>query len=181
MEHHNRHGMTEEQMGDTVDTILADHKSMEILRILDWNTMSASEFDSHFPGCRDILHQMESIDAILCKGGIVRIHESLQGLGLDFNDVQMVREALYFDRGETKANLGFNVLYIVDLLTSLYFGIEPCWEGDSERLLKRSGMVDDKGHLTGKGEECAFTLFSTIANVFDTQDVDPEEMLTRWS
>ena len=168
MEHHNRHGMTEEEVESTVDTIMANPRSMEIFRILDWNTMPTSELDSRFLECSDLLYQMESVDAISRNEDIIRIHESLQGLGLDFNDVQMVREALYFDRGETKVNLGFNVLYIVDLLISLYFGIEPCWEGDSERLLKRSGMVDDKGHLTGKGEECAFTLFSTIANVFDT-------------
>lgn len=99
---------------------------MEILRILDWNTIPASRLDSYFPDCKELLCKMESVDAISCTNSIIRIHESLQGLGLDFNDTQMVREALYFDRGETKANLGFNVLYIVDLLISLYFGIEPC-------------------------------------------------------
>lgn len=159
---------------------MADPRSMEIFRILDWNSMPASELDSRFSGCSYLLHQMESVDAISRNEGIIRIHESLQGLGLDFNDVQMVGEALYFDRGETKINLGFNVLYIVDLLVSLYFGIEPCWEGYSERLLKRPGMVDDEGHLTRKGEGCAFSLLSTIANVFDTHDVDPKEMLIRW-
>lgn len=181
MEHQYRHGITEEEVDNTVDTIMTDLRFMDILRILDWNTMSASELDSRFPGCRDTLHRMESVDAIFRRDGMVRIHESLQSLGLDFNDMQMVREALYFDREETKINLGFNVLYIVDLLISLYFRIEPCWEGDSERLLKRSGMVDDEGHLTGKGEGCAFSLFSTIANVFDIYDVEPKEMLIRWS
>lgn len=181
MEHHNHQRMTEEQIVNTVDAIMANPRSMEIFRILDWNTLPASELDSRFPDCKELLRQMESVNGIYCSDGIVCIHESLQGLGLDFNDVQMVREALYFDRGETKINLGFSVLYIVDLLISLYFGIEPCWEGDSGRLLKRSGMVDDEGHLTGNGEGCAFALFSTIANVFDTHDVDPKEMLIRWS
>ena len=173
--------MTEEQIENTVDMIMVDSRTMGILRILDWNTMPASGIDSYFPDCKELLCKMESIDAISRKDGIIRIHESLQGLGLDFNDTQMVREALYFDRWETKANLGFNVLYIVDLLISLYFGIEPCWEGDSERLLKHSGMVDNEGNLTGKGEKCAFFLFSTIANVFDKHGVDPNEMLIRWS
>lgn len=73
MEHHNRHGMTEEEIENTVDTIMADSRSMEIFRILDWNTMPASELDSRFPECSDLLYQMESVDAISRNDGIIRI------------------------------------------------------------------------------------------------------------
>lgn len=165
---------------ETVMRIAGDPVSVGILRELNWRTMTVGELEDKVPGCRDDVDVLRALGILTSDGGLLRISEPYQAFGSELDYDDGICTALGSPKCGWFHDLGYLSSYVACSLVSLMFDIEPVWEGESGRLAFRAGLVDDKGFLTDRGQQVAFTIFSSVSTVFDPSLRDPHELLERW-
>ena len=166
---------------DVIDRIMDDPIAVSIIQCLNWTSLSKEELDELVPGNGQSLDLLLDSRVVIREDGIFGLDVAVQASGFRTDNVDDIREALSLSSRLWKRRLGYLSAYIADSLVSLFFGNEPCWEGESEYLARRAGLIDGKGMITEKGSECALSIYFLIAGVFDTRPVDPVELYGRWT
>lgn len=137
--------------------------------------------DDLVPGNDDSLNLLLRSGVVVREGEFFNLDVVIQSSCFRSDRMDDIREALGSSPRSCIRSLGYQSAYIADSLMSLYFWNEPCWDCGSEELACRAGLIDSYGGITEKGRECAFSIFSQIADVFDVRPVEPAELYGRWS
>lgn len=166
---------------DTVDRIINDPIAVTIIQSLNWTSLSKEELDEIIPGNDSSLDLLLRSNVVVCEDELYSLDVTVQAFGFRSDRVDDIREILGMAAKMWLRDLGYLSAYIADSLVSLFFGTEPCWEGEAENLARRAGLIDDDGNITKKGRERAFSIYSQIADVFDVRPVDPGALYGRWS
>lgn len=166
---------------DTIDRIMDDHIAVMIIQSLNWTSLSKEEMDKIIPGNDHSLGLLLDSHVVVSEGHLYSLDVTIQSFGFRPNNIDDIRYALGMSARMWIRDLGYLSAYIADSLVSLFFGIEPCWEGEAEDLAHRAGLVDMNGNITPKGRERAFSIYSQVADVFDVRSVDPVTLYGKWS
>ena len=157
----------------TAEALATDPDVVGLLMELNWRTSCRMDLGDR---ADDLLR----LGILREDGDGIRISEPYQAFGSMLDGPQGVCTALTAPKCGWFHDLGFLTSYVVCSLISLMFDIEPVWEGESLMLAERAGLVEDR-HLTDRGRDAAFSLFSVVAGIFDTGKVDPSALLERWA
>lgn len=166
---------------DVIDRIMDDPVVVSIIQCLNWASLSKEELDELVSGNESSLDLLIDSHVVVREGDLFRLDVAIQAFGFRADHVEDIREALSLSSRLWKRRIGYLSAYIADSLVSLFFGNEPCWEGESEFLAHRAGLIDENGMITEKGKGCAFAIYSQVSGVFDIRPVDPMELYGKWS
>ena len=163
-----------------VEDIMADPLAVGVIGALDWRTMDVGSLKDMIPGCGDALDLLVHHGIVIREGDDVRLSEPYQAYGTELDRDDGVWTMLTSPKDGWGHQMGFLSSYVVCSLVSMLFDVEPTWEDGTLELAERSGLVSE-GMLTPYGRDVAFRLFSTVAGMFDTVEVDPDDLFGRWS
>lgn len=167
--------------GKIIETVMTDPLTFPVLRELDWATVPYGTLLERIPGSGPAIGMLLDAGILYETDEGLRMTEAYQGFIFGY-DGSTAPECFSLELRGWHRQLGLFVSEAVYLLTGALFDadLEKDMLTDAEDLLVRGGLMDPDGGLTGKGRDVAYNVFRSIAGIFDTVPVDPDELFGRW-